>query len=1329
MGETGLAAAAERAVADSAPMVERLRTLTSELAKELAPPERAGEDSSGLLAEERAVRERAVAAVQELAVSRLESMDTFNVVLFGRTNCGKSTLVEALTGGTGSRISTGDIDYTTTVDVAAWQGLRVYDTPGTNGWRADGANQGLEEAARRAVLAADVVLLCFDTLHQLEGEFAKVAEWVLAYGKPAIAVLNVRNRYWRDPAQVPSGDRRSQLSVKVAEHASNIREHLGVHGLARVPLVAISAQRAVAARGAQDYQGPDRDTIALLRDLSGELVRRSGRDLPYRDGRELLLAWSNLPALETLLAAAVTEGAQDLRLGALTGRLTGALTEVAGELARVLTRPAVSYGEQYEEGLEELLTALGRPPAPRPAAAEAAAEAGTGAAAGRNTEFRALATALRELERLRGSRFEATSTGEVRGYLKHRLAARTAPLRTEAENRAEELVESGFRDRREISDEEFSRTVMSVQTVTDAVDAVVAQFETHLLARLSLTAAEARANLKAVAVPTVRVVGDAGSGMRRMGFWSGGVSAAGGILGPVLTAAVVFHFWNPVGWVAAGVAVANSLAYVGGRLLSRFGLGRAARQREAARIESRQEARRAVRGYFADIEAHVLAHGEQRVHDTLLRAAPPLVTEALALRRIAADAARDSERLLRAAAGLPQTREPAGVLREAMGRIEYERDVVDAPDRYWLGSSWCGDPYNLAEPASEEPAGGRSRSTPRFTESLFMRLRSAFSVRSLVPAPGSGRQWLGLLHQELDGTAEAAALLAELDALAADLRPRVVVAGATNSGKSAFVRRLLTESGLPVSDALRSAPGPVTATAAAYEWEGMLLVDTPGFQSGIEPHTAAAVAALADAATVFYLVGPDLVTGDRADLALLLCGNPEEGRAAKADRVVFVINKIDQLAPDPRLGRVFRTMVEGRESALRLYLDRFPSSGPKGPRTCTDAARPGSPGHQIVSMAAAPGELRYDTARDHDAFRDWDGFRDFAAQIRGLRTDLRRNAVDVTVLHGGLARLADLADAERRRAARLEQRIARLGELAEDAAGGARTGRDLVAAAVQDARQSAREFTAGLVDAALAPGLDHPTRKTRGARLDHWSADPEFTTLWAETRAEAVARAGEWLADVRGALRRRLTSKRFVLAFPEGLPATDTAVLDTMTPDATDSDALLRDTAVAAGSLAELNPDDLSAFGEHLGVLIDHDQAVAILDGLAAGSGFLKILNSISRIAKLMSVAEEEQQADAARKALLAAVGASADTWATGVRGGLSPVEAICGRLDALAMRYTDRQNAALDELGGVRERLRVYEAAADGATTRLGIPALPAQRRGSSVPAPTPYPSHRKGL
>ncbi|MEU6484864.1 GTPase [Streptomyces sp. NPDC046887] len=1318
MGKTTLGDAAARAVAESAPMVERLRTMTAELTGLLAPVERDGADPSGLLAEERALRERQVTALKELAGSRLEAMETFNVVLFGRTGAGKSTLVEALTGGDGARISTGDIDYTTTVDAFGWEGLRVYDTPGTNGWRAGGANRHLEEAARQAVLVADVVLLCFDTLHQLAGEFDKVAEWVLAYGKPAVAVLNVRARNWRDPAAVSFGDLRVQYSAKVAEHAAAIRESLGRHGLTRVPLVAVSAQRAAAARAADDYRGPDRETVELLRAHGRDALRRGGRDLPYHDSRELLLAWSNLPALEGLLAEAVTGGALDLRLGALTGRLTGALTEVAGELTRTLSDPARDFTVQHEQGLEELLTLLGRPP-------KAAPEASTGAGSVQDRALAGLREELAALERLRGASFEAADAGEVRGYLKHRLSARLVPLRTAAENLAEELVETAFRDRTELSEEEFARRVFPTKAIDTALGTAVEEFETHLRDRLSLTAADARADLEAVATRHVRVAGDAGGGLRRMGYWAAGAGAAGGVVGGVLSVAATTQFWNPVGWVAIGVMAASSIVYVGGRLLGRFGLGKAAREREAARVRSRQEARQAVRGYYDELHAQAIAHGEARLREVLLSAVAPQVTQALALRRITDDTDRLAGRLTREAAGLPETRDPATVLGEAVARTERDQGAAGPADRYWLGGSWCEDPYNLAEPASEQVLGGRSRATPRFTESLFGRLRSAFSAGDPVPASGSARRWLSLLHRELDGAPEATGLLAELDALAGDPRPRIVVAGATSSGKSAFIRRLLVESGLPVPDTLRSAAGPETRTVTAYEWEGFLLVDTPGFQSGIEPHTAAAVAALADAAAVFYLVGPDLLTGDRADLALLLRGDPESGCAAKADRVLFVVNKVDQLAADPRLGDVFRTAVARREDALRVYLGQYAPEEP---------GRARGPRHRIVSMAAAPYELRYDTARAYDDFRAWDGFRDFAAQVRALRSDLRRNAVDVTVLHGGLARLGALADAERRWEEQLGRRITRLGELAEEAEGGARTGRVLVAAALEDARQAARDFTARLVEEALAPDLDKPTRKVRGARIEHWSADPEFTARWEEIRTEAATAAEEWFSGVRTALKRRVTSQRFALAFPEGLPAVDISALDSLASGTGLAGAgavgggLLPDTAVAVGRLADVDPDALATtLGDHFGVLIGHDQAVHVLDTLAEGGAFLKILNSVSVIAKLLNEPERERQVEGARKVLLKTVRDSAETWATGVRGGLAAVEQVCGRLDDLGTRFTDEQNTALDQLAAVRGRRRAYEAAAADATARLrgAGPRPPAQR--SAPPSGAPHSSSRK--
>ncbi|PKW05157.1 hypothetical protein SAMN05428944_7854 [Streptomyces sp. 1222.5] len=67
------------------------------------------------------------------------------------------------------------------------------------------------------------------------------------------------------------------------------------------------------------------------------------------------------------------------------------------------------------------------------------------------------------------------------------------------------------------------------------------------------------------------------------------------------------------GTVVATPCRLDSLAYMGGRLLSRFGLGQGAKRREAARVESRQAAHRAVRAYFADVGARVIYHGERRI--------------------------------------------------------------------------------------------------------------------------------------------------------------------------------------------------------------------------------------------------------------------------------------------------------------------------------------------------------------------------------------------------------------------------------------------------------------------------------------------------------------------------------------------------------------------------------------------------------------------------------------------------------------------------------------------------------------------------------------------
>ena len=62
------------------------------------------------------------------------ALQTFNIVLFGRTGAGKSTLISAMTRGDGAAVLQGESDWTTQVEPLEWHSCRIYDTPGINGW-------------------------------------------------------------------------------------------------------------------------------------------------------------------------------------------------------------------------------------------------------------------------------------------------------------------------------------------------------------------------------------------------------------------------------------------------------------------------------------------------------------------------------------------------------------------------------------------------------------------------------------------------------------------------------------------------------------------------------------------------------------------------------------------------------------------------------------------------------------------------------------------------------------------------------------------------------------------------------------------------------------------------------------------------------------------------------------------------------------------------------------------------------------------------------------------------------------------------------------------
>ncbi|AXE24279.1 hypothetical protein C0216_13160 [Streptomyces globosus] len=1315
MDEARLAEAAAAAVEASAPLARQLALMAEELTRAVAPgpepaPEPGPQPAPGpapdspyahLLAEDRRLRTRAAELLGELAGTRLSAMDTFNVVLFGRTGVGKSSLVEALTGGDGRRISPGRTDHTTRVEEVRWAGLRLFDTPGTNGWGHDGDNSALEEQARRAVLAADLVLLCFDDGSQLEGEFAKVAAWVLAYRKPAVVVLNCVERPWRDPGMVSQGVVRARLSATVAEHAAHIRDWLAACGLPAVPLVALSAQRAVAARGPDDYQGWDARAVRRMRD---------------RDGRARLLGWSNLPVLEGLVAEAVrVEDAPQLRLGGLVGQMSGALAGVAAELRTQLAEPALAYAETVEMGLAAVLTVLGAP-TPEPPTATATArpygaggtaeddEAGEGQAgedeAGEDTEpgdgeaaaHRRAVALLAELETLRGP-FPSPAGGEARAHLDNLLTARLGALRTAMETRAEEHAERAFRNRVELSAQEFTDAVVRSDEVTEAVGTAVADFTAYVRRRIDLAVADTAADLHEIGLRLDAVHGSTASGMRTMGKAAGYGSAAAGLLGAALAIGVGLNWWNPIGWAGALALTASGTGFAG-RLLSRFGLRREQIRRDSARVDQRTRARRAVADHIEALRAHVTAHCELIIRTAVLAKAAPGIEQAVVLRRIAAAAARDADLVQNAAAALPAAREPADILLEAMGRAEAAAGITHPADAdlHWLGASWCTDPYNLAAPAPAR-TGGRSGAAPRFGPGVFRRLRAALRRGRRLPAPGSGAQWLSLLHRELAGDASAAPALAELDALAADPRPRIAVAGDMSTGKSAFIRRLLVESGSPVPASLRSSAGPETFRAEAYAWEGMLLVDTPGFQSGLEPHTQAAREALADSAAVFYLFPPHAAAGDRADLDLLLRGRPEEGRFPKSARALYVINKIDRVG-GPDLGADFAARIERAEAALASLLEGI---------------APPAPGQQpyrerIVAMAAAPFQIRADHGSAYDDFRSWDGFRDFAAAVRELRLTLEADAADVTVLHGGAARLAGLRAGAEAEARLLARRLDELGRLAQEASHGAATGRAMVKALTHGAARLADDFTSRLVMEAMEPGLDPVVRKARGERLGNWGADAEFTAMYDLYRAEADRTAQTWLATVSSALDRRTRSPRFALAFPDGIAGVD---LRFMAADALRAQArdLLSATSAALAPVDRLSPDDVVRFAAHFDVLLAPDQIEAALHLTSDAGIFLKVLNAVSTISAMNSLATREQKTEAAREALRDIMRASARGWAARVRDSAAAVGTLCTRLEEAAADLTARQAEVHAELKAARDRAGRYTAALHGAAERLGVP------------------------
>ena len=1074
-----LSAAAAAAVARSIPVLRQLRTDVEGVTQELLEPDGASGTARSAEAERLrragdAVAEAVATDLLHLVMVQQQAIDHLNVVFFGRTGTGKSSTIEAVTGGDGATISQGESDWTTEVRPVAWKSCLLYDTPGINGWGRQTERGVLEERAEAAVEMADLVVLTFDGQAQQAAEFAKVAAWVSAYGKPAVALLNIKNRLWRCPPRAPRQEVRAHLSRTVADHAEHLRDELAKIGLVDIPLVAFHAKRAVAARSI-GYAGPNAPAVHRMR---------------AEHGAERLWQWSNLGAFEHLVVSALQADAEQLRLGRLREQMRAALNAGGTRLRREVEQPALASAEAVETSLRRMLTLVGTD-------RRSDGKKGTG-----------LGEILERLRREHGVDLPATTTGTAHLHARNVVGARLGPLRREAKQRAEAAVDDAMAAGKAVSADRFASQAYDSSAINQAGQAALREAVEHLQENADLMVADLRTDLDFALRSLQAVDGRVGRRLHAYGI----VVEVVGIAAGVVAALAMF---NPVGLV---LAAAGGIFYKWfGRELRKS----AAEKRVRALAEARSAARQSVNETFDGLE-RILLKEHSKACDRLRRGPVLAVAEqTLALRGIAARACARAATMDLAAKRIPTGPTPVGLLREAQRRCE--RDAGARGARLWLGESWIIDPDGLASPSAELAA--RPTVLPSRSVSLpsraGRRLRQFVRTATSVPRRGSGRAWLADVERELGGEPSLGDKLAELRTLAQDPRPRLVFCGDYNGGKSSLIRRLLIEAGQPVPDGLRITGRPTTTAADSYEWEGMLLVDTPGFQSDDEQHSSTAHAAIADAAIVVYVFHVNPVIGDNTDLEAVLFGDPDRETPSKLDRSLLVIGRIDELADDPAddLPR-FRSLCGRKVAELMAAIGDLARR-----RQLVMRRQP----HRILCVAGdpngisgAPNQLR----REFEDSRSWDGVDELRSTLHELRDRHADNAADVTVLGGGIARLAGwqrlvLAEHDQH-----ERSLAELDRLNAEARRLAQVGASLGGERAELLARQLSDFVTGLLSEAMSTP-DVNRQATLADRLERLDTDPELAGLVTEWQRDNARRTGEWATQVHNALQIRVGRASF----------------------------------------------------------------------------------------------------------------------------------------------------------------------------------------------------------
>jgi len=345
------------------------------------------------------------------------------------------------------------------------------------------------------------------------------------------------------------------------------------------------------------------------------------------------------------------------------------------------------------------------------------------------------------------------------------------------------------------------------------------------------------------------------------------------------------------------------------------------------------------------------------------------------------------------------------------------------------------------------------------------------------------------------------------------LKPRIAFVGDYSSGKSSIIRRILVDCGRPVPKSLVVRADPATATVNEYPVGGLVLLDTPGFQSSNFDHDERAYQAVWDSALVICVFHVNLLIGNPENLLRILTGgttNPSKQR-----RVIYVINRADDIGADPNYSYEDYDL-RTRDKALELqgHLRQIGI---------------GADLRSILTVASDPGGLTASRAKvrreDFDHSRDWDGMTALEdtldAFVRTHDRELRAAATLDATLEVLMRRSAVLTEESDASAKELAAQRGLLRTVASSLADGETLQQEIR----NDAEWLAHGHASQIVSEVLGASAENV--EALGRHMAGRWQDPRFIADIEHFESKWVNQITRWYANTRSQIERSLKSRAF----------------------------------------------------------------------------------------------------------------------------------------------------------------------------------------------------------